>query len=183
MRPCGANASGHRRVYGCPHRGIICQNGDRNAVNQRIDRAIYRTSPTVSTGRANGDSPLCRYDGDVSRIAGRGKRLYVVSSKHSVPLQRNLSQANMAAFFTAVCGSDQVDHYKPAPDGVLNLLSRFDLDPQSSVMIGDAKYDIQMGHNADVTTAGALWGAADPAAVKTEQPTYLLDRPQDLLKI
>lgn len=130
-----------------------------------------------------GIRPFAGMTATLAELRDRGKRLYVVSSKNSVPLQRNLSQANMAAFFTAVCGSDQVDHYKPAPDGVLNLLSRFDLDPQSSVMIGDAKYDIQMGHNADVATAGALWGAADPAAVKAEQPTYLLERPQDLLKI
>jgi Predicted phosphatases len=65
----------------------------------------------------------------------------------------------------------------------LNLLARFDLDPAQSVMIGDAIYDIQMGQNAHVATAAALWGAADPTAVKKQQPTYLLQQPKQLLII
>lgn len=126
------------------------------------------------------------FDGMASTIAElnrRGKRLYVVSSKNSVPLQRNLDQVGLGQSFVAISGSDMVAHYKPAPDGVRNLLQRFDLDATHSVMIGDAKYDIRMGHNAGVATAGAMWGAADPAAVKAEKPTYLLDTPAELLNL
>ena len=43
--------------------------------------------------------------------------------------------------------------------------------------------DMQMGHNAGVVTAAAMWGAADPASVKAEKPTYLLSKPEDLLTI
>lgn len=126
------------------------------------------------------------FDGMAATIAElnrRGKRLYVVSSKNSVPLQRNLDQVGLGQSFAAISGSDMVAHYKPAPDGVRNLLQRFDLDATHSVMIGDAKYDIRMGHNAGVATAGAMWGAADPAAVKAEKPTYLLDTPAELLNL
>lgn len=119
----------------------------------------------------------------LATLRDQGKQLFVVSSKHSVPLQRNLTQIGFAPFFTAICGSDQVANYKPAPDGVLKLLSQFNLAAQSSVMIGDAKYDIQMGHNAGVATAGAMWGAADPAAVSAEAPTYLVQQPADLLTL
>ncbi|KRL93142.1 HAD family hydrolase [Levilactobacillus hammesii] len=119
----------------------------------------------------------------ITTLNARGKRLYVVSSKHSTPLQRNLDQVGLGQSFAAICGSDRVAHYKPAPDGILDLMARFDLDPQHSVMIGDAKYDIRMGHNAGVATAGAMWGAADPASVKAEKPTYLLDTPAALLEL
>ncbi|CAJ1225573.1 phosphatase [Levilactobacillus zymae] len=130
-------------------------------------------------------------DGEIQPFAGMletlaalkaaGKRLFVVSSKHSTPLRRNLAQIGMGTTFEALCGSDMVAHYKPAPDGILNLLARFDLAPAQSVMIGDAIYDIQMGQNAHVATAAALWGAADPMAVKKQQPTYLLQQPKQLL--
>ncbi|WP_407887619.1 HAD family hydrolase [Levilactobacillus sp. N40-8-2] len=119
----------------------------------------------------------------IAELNRRGKRLYVVSSKNSVPLQRNLDQVGLGQSFAAISGSDMVDHYKPAPDGVLNLLRQFNLETQHSVMIGDAKYDIRMGHNAGVATAGAMWGAADPASVKAEKPTYLLDAPAELLDL
>lgn len=116
-------------------------------------------------------------------LKDRGARLFVVSSKHSTPLKRNLKQIGLDQTFEALCGSDMVAHYKPAPDGILNLIDRFDLDPRDGVMIGDAIYDIQMGHNAHVTTAAAMWGASDPAAVKAEHPTYLLESPKDLLSL
>lgn len=119
----------------------------------------------------------------LSELKARGERLYVVSSKHSVPLQRNLDQVGLGTTFAAISGSDTVANYKPAPDGILNLVDRFDLIAAESVMIGDAKYDMQMGHNAGVATAAALWGAADPASVKAEEPTYLLQTPMELLTI
>jgi len=119
----------------------------------------------------------------LTQLRARGDRLFVVSSKHSIALQRNLDQIGLGSSFDAVSGSDLVAHYKPAPDGILNLLQRFDLDPNTSVMIGDAKYDIQMGRRAGVATAGAMWGAADPAAVQAESPTYLLTTPTDLLTV
>ncbi|GEO69507.1 HAD family hydrolase [Levilactobacillus acidifarinae] len=132
------------------------------------------------------DGEIQPFDGMLDTLAAlktAGKRLFVVSSKHSTPLRRNLAQIGMETTFEALCGSDMVAHYKPAPDGILNLLDRFELDPAQSVMIGDAIYDIQMGQNAHVATAGALWGAADPTAVKNQQPTYLLRHPKQLLII
>jgi len=119
----------------------------------------------------------------LSELKARGERLYVVSSKHSVPLQRNLEQVGLGTTFAAISGSDTVANYKPAPDGILNLVDRFDLVAAESVMIGDAKYDMQMGHNAGVATAAALWGAADPESVRAEEPTYLLRTPMELLTI
>jgi len=126
------------------------------------------------------------FDGIADTLAAlkqRGDHLYVVSSKHSVPLQRNLDQLGLGQTFEAISGSDTVSHYKPAPDGILRLLDRFDLAAAESVMIGDAKYDMQMGNNAGVATAAAMWGAADPASVKAEKPTYLLRTPAELLTI
>ncbi|WP_367295838.1 HAD family hydrolase [Levilactobacillus yonginensis] len=119
----------------------------------------------------------------LSELKSRGDRLYVVSSKHSVPLQRNLEQVGLGTTFAAISGSDTVANYKPAPYGILNLLNRFDLVAAESVMIGDAKYDMQMGHRAGVATAAAMWGAADPNSVKAEEPTYLLQAPAELLTI
>ncbi|UIF29705.1 HAD family hydrolase [Levilactobacillus brevis] len=130
-----------------------------------------------------GMTPFAGMTATLATLRERGKRLFVVSSKHSEPLRRNLAQAGFTGTFVAVCGSDMVANYKPAPDGVLNLLDRFGLDPQVSVMIGDAKYDIQMGQRAGAATAGALWGAADPAALRAEHPTALLATPTELLNL
>ena len=48
-------------------------------------------------------------------------------------------------------------------------------------MIGDARYDLQMGKNANVKTIGAEWGAFDVKSLVNENPTYLAKEPLDIL--
>ena len=63
------------------------------------------------------------------------------------------------------------------------LLERYGLDPKQTVMIGDAIYDIQMGHAAGVKTAGVYWGAFDWEAILEQKPTFALIKVQQLDEI
>ena len=112
-----------------------------------------------------------------------GKRLFVVSSKNSVSLNRNLENLGIADLFTDTIGSDQVENYKPAPDGINILANRHDLDKAKTVMIGDAKYDLQMGKAAEVKTCGCAWDTYDIELLKKEEPDYLLEKVEKLLEI
>lgn len=123
------------------------------------------------------------YDGienALQTLKKQGKHLFVVSSKHTTSLERNLKQLNILDLFDDCIGSDQVKNYKPAPDGILMLLEHYQLDPDETVMIGDAKYDIQMGKAAHVKTCGCLWDTFDAEMLKKEHPDYLIDVPDKL---
>lgn len=109
--------------------------------------------------------------------------LFVVSSKASDPLNRNLENLGILSFFKDIVGCDQVKHYKPAPDGIDLLIEKYHLKKAESVMIGDARYDLQMGKNARVKTCGAKWGAFNPQSLVDEKPDYLIDEPLDILKL
>lgn len=111
------------------------------------------------------------------------KRLFVVSSKHSTPLKRNLAQLHINEYFQAVVGSDQVTHFKPAPDGVLQVLNQYSLSGNDSIMIGDAIFDLQMGQAAHVHTCGVAWGAHSVQELNNQHPDYLLKSVPDLLTI
>lgn len=119
----------------------------------------------------------------LEQLKNEGKRLFVVSSKNSISLKRNLKHLGIASLFEDLVGSDQVENYKPAPDGILILLDRYHLDKKQSVMIGDAKYDLQMGKRADIKTCGCLWDTFDKELLEKEHPTYLIEHPSDLLKL
>ncbi|WP_413627915.1 HAD family hydrolase [Fructilactobacillus vespulae] len=111
------------------------------------------------------------------------KGLYVVSSKHSKTLLRNLKSLGIDAYFTNILGADNVQNFKPAPDGVLQVLELDNLDPDQTVMIGDAIFDLQMGKAAGVHTAAVTWGAHDRDSLAKEQPDYLIEQPADLTKL
>lgn len=113
----------------------------------------------------------------------RQKNIYGVSSKHSEALARNLENLEIAEYFDDLVGSDNVQNYKPAPDGIDLLVKRYDLVREQSVMIGDAIYDIQMGYNANVKTCAVHWGAFDWPKVLAEKPSFTVDEPRQLLEI
>lgn len=111
------------------------------------------------------------------------KRLFVVSSKHALPLRRNLITLGIFDYFERIIGSDQVKNYKPAPDGILELLSRNQLSTTDSIMIGDAIFDIQMGKAAGVKTCAVTWGAHEKEALKAQHPDYLVNQVSELLSL
>lgn len=119
----------------------------------------------------------------LTALKDAGKKLFIVSSKASTSLKRNLKTLGIADLFDDLIGSDQVEHYKSAPDGVLMVIEKYHLDKNESVMIGDAKYDLQMGKAAGVKTCGCLWDTFDAQLLKAENPDFLLEKPAELLNI
>lgn len=113
----------------------------------------------------------------------KGKNLFVVSSKSHDILKRNLDNLKITQYFKDFVGCDEVQHYKPAPDGILILLDRYNLNNKQSVMVGDARYDLQMGKSASVKTCGAAWDAFSVDSLKNEHPDYLLFHVAELKNI
>ena len=111
------------------------------------------------------------------------KNLFVVSSKHSTALIRNLEQLNILKYFKGVSGSDNVENFKPAPDGILNILKRFSINKEDTIMIGDATYDLQMGRTAGVKTCGVTWGAHKVEQLEGENPDYLISDVKEILNL
>lgn len=111
------------------------------------------------------------------------KHLFVVSSKHSNALIRNLEQLDIKKYFEDVSGSDNVSNYKPHPEGILSLIEKHHINPNESIRIGDAIFDIQMGQSAHIQTAAVSWGAHDIQELRKEHPDYILTKPIDILSI
>lgn len=109
------------------------------------------------------------------------KKLFVVSSKATGPLNRNLENLGILNYFTAIIGCDKVTHFKPEPEGINVLVEKYNLKLDESMMIGDARYDLQMGKNAKIKTCGAEWGAFNVDSLVKENPTYLAQQPLDIL--
>ncbi|MQS90143.1 HAD family hydrolase [Companilactobacillus mishanensis] len=116
-------------------------------------------------------------------LQSKNKNLFVVSSKKTDALLRNLKALSIDEYFTDIVGFDVVQNYKPAPDALLLLINKYHLGKTDSVMIGDAKYDLQMGKAAATKTCGATWGAFDIQSLKDENPTFLIDEPTKLLTL
>ena len=61
-----------------------------------------------------------------------------------------LERLDMTGFFTEVVTSLDGFPKKPAPDGILYLLEKYKLDPETSFYIGDRSLDVASGNSAGI---------------------------------
>lgn len=104
----------------------------------------------------------------------KDKRLFVVSSKKTDVLIRNLEILDIDHLFTEVIGSDKVDNYKPSPDGINYILNKYQLENEETIYIGDAIFDMQMANSAKVASCAVTWGTHSIEELKSENPTFII---------
>ncbi|RLL48455.1 HAD family hydrolase [Oceanobacillus piezotolerans] len=119
----------------------------------------------------------------LSELKAEDRQLFVVSSKKTDVLIRNLQKLNIDTYFKDIIGSDKVKHYKPHPDGVLKIVKLYDLIIEETVMIGDAIFDLQMAKSANVASCGVTWGSHKREKLLEEEPTFLIDEVNQLLQL
>jgi phosphoglycolate phosphatase len=116
----------------------------------------------------------------LNRLLQKGKQLFVVSSKKSDVLFRNLKTLKIDTYFKDIIGSDKVLNYKPHPEGILKLIDLYKLIPEETVMIGDAIFDLQMAKAAGVHSCGVTWGSHGKEKLQQKKSTFLIDDVQQL---
>lgn len=110
----------------------------------------------------------------------KDKQLFVVSSKKTDVLIRNLEILDIDHLFTEVIGSDKVNHYKPSPDGINYILNKYQLENEETISIGDAIFDMQMANSAKVASCAVTWGTHSIEELKSENPTYIIHEVTEL---
>ncbi len=108
----------------------------------------------------------------------------IVTSKRVGPAEMNLRHVGFLHHFATVVGSDQVQRYKPEPDTVLVAAERLNItDLGTTLVVGDATFDIHMGKAAGARTCAATWGAHDEAELLATRPDHVAKTPAELLSI
>lgn len=82
--------------------------------------------------------------------------------------------------FDYIQGVDNDDITKPNPLNLLKIIKEFDVMPINVLYVGDTDVDVLTGQNANVDTAGVLWGFRSKDELKAFSPTYLVDNTDEL---
>ena len=80
-------------------------------------------------------------------VVKSGKKNYLYTHSGSV-VRDIMDNTGISQYFTYVLDASQGFPLKPAPDALLSLIERFQLDPKACVMIGDRPIDVEAGANA-----------------------------------
>lgn len=116
-------------------------------------------------------------------LLSKGYGLAVASSRNHKSLHEYLRLFGISDCFSSVIGGDDVENGKPAPDTVLKILSTEGWDPNETMVVGDAEFDIIMGKAAGVKTCAVTYGYGNPQKLNSVNPDYMIPSFADLLTI
>lgn len=91
------------------------------------------------------------------RLKNSGKKLFVATFKPKIPTFRILKKFGLD-MFDDVYTIDKFEKHITKEEMIADILSRYSLDKNETVMLGDAPSDVIAAKNCSVTAAGALWG-------------------------
>ena len=119
----------------------------------------------------------------LQQLQSNNHHCFVLSSKKTEVLKRNLEALQISHYFKDAFGSDRVQNYKPDPDGIFAIQQAYDFAAIDTMMIGDAIFDLQMGKAANVKTCAVTWGSHSVEQLSAENPDFIIDEALQLLAI
>lgn len=109
-------------------------------------------------------------------------KIAIVSNKFDTTV-KGLNQVYFSEYVKVAIGESENVSKKPAPDTVFKALDELRSTAEKSVYVGDSEVDVKTAKNAGVTCVGVTWGFRDRSVLKQEGANYIIDTPEDLLKI
>jgi pyrophosphatase PpaX len=111
-----------------------------------------------------------------------GIKLAAVTTRKQTGRQ-SLRYAGIEDMLSSVVTGDDVEHFKPHPEGVHKALGELNVPAIQAIMVGDLAVDIQAGKRAGTATAAALYGFSTKESLAASQPDYMLADIAELLTV
>lgn len=102
-----------------------------------------------------------------------------IISTNSVDTVNQFLKDHQLAIFNTVVNSGLFDKHKL----IQKMLQQFNLPPAKAVYVGDEPRDLQAAAKAGVNSVGVTWGYSAADRLEQEKPTWLVDKPTQLLQI
>ncbi len=139
------------------------------------------------TGYDTSDYPFSRiYPGveEILRIVHNKKKIFVATNKPFIPTERLLVKFGLRGFFQDVfTASGGVKSYDSKDDIIQDLLDKWQIEGEETVVIGDTAADIRSARNKGCISAAFYGGYGDREELNSENPDYRLDKMRQLLTL
>jgi len=106
--------------------------------------------------------------------------LAVVSSNSAPVIEKALDRFGHLRYFQDILGSDFLFSKQ---EKIVHALSKYGFDPAHTYYIGDTTGDIVEAKAAGVLSVAATWGWHSRRKLAGLSPDYIVDRPEELLKL
>ena len=117
------------------------------------------------------------------RLKDKGIKIGVNSNKRT-DYTNHLIRLNFPEIpFVDIIGERENIPKKPNPVSALEIAEKMDLPVSEIIYIGDSGTDIQTGKNANMDTAGVLWGFRGRTELSEKGAVYIVEKAEDILDL
>lgn len=109
--------------------------------------------------------------------------LAVITNKPEAFSRTILEGLELAGYFREILGYDSVERKKPHPEGILQALHGWGVEPTRAVMVGDSDHDILAGKAAGTVTVAVAYGFKSPEELASLGPDYLIHDIRELIEL
>ncbi|MDD6069966.1 MAG: HAD family hydrolase [Clostridiales bacterium] len=125
------------------------------------------------------------YDGIpelINVLRERGCQTAVVSNKADFAVQE-LCEQYFPGLFDFVVGERKGIRRKPAPDSVLEVLERLQVEKEEALYIGDSEVDVQTAENAGIRQISVEWGFRTRDVLLSCGAEHIVKTPGEILEL
>lgn len=114
-------------------------------------------------------------------LRDRGVTLIVATSKPEEFTNRILQRFDLAKYFDFV-GGNTLEETRPTKASVISyIIENYpDISSETSVMVGDRKYDVEGAHACGIPAVGVLYGYGDRAELERAEVDFTVETVTDL---
>jgi phosphoglycolate phosphatase len=105
----------------------------------------------------------------------RGIKLTIATSRYRASLIELLGEMKLDGYVCYIVSGDDVTHAKPEPEPVLKTLKALKCPADEVLVVGDARYDIEMGRRAAVRTCAVTYGNGTLEQLRAARADYIID--------
>jgi HAD superfamily hydrolase (TIGR01509 family) len=123
------------------------------------------------------------YDGIhniLDQLRKRNILLGIFTGKGRRAAEITLSKLNIWHYFDMIVSGDDVAKPKPDAEGLLKFLSRFRLQADQALFVGDSSADILAARSAGIKIVSVVWDAYDEEKVLTMDPDAIFPTVKEL---
>jgi len=119
----------------------------------------------------------------LAHLKQQGYILTIATSKPTVFAEQIVKYFQLESYFDLVIGSHLDGSCSDKSEIIAEVLQQLDSYPKDQfIMIGDRKYDLIGARENQIDAIGVTYGFGSLEELKNEEPTYIVDHVNDLLK-
>ncbi len=109
--------------------------------------------------------------------------LFIATSKPHFFAEKIIEHFNIKDYFQNIYGSKLNGELAEKPDLIRHILKTENIDPSTTLMVGDRRYDIEGALANQMKSVGVTWGYGSEQELKDAGADYLVHSPMEILEL